>query len=71
MRSNILKVFGKGVRKIRLRKKLSQAKLARLSDMHINYIGRIERGIQNISLINIEKLARGLKVKPGDLFRGL
>ena len=39
--------------------------------MHTNYIGRIERGQQNISLINIEKLARGLRVRPGDLFKGI
>jgi len=35
------------------------------------YLGRIERGGQNISLANIEKLARGLRVKPGDLFKGI
>jgi transcriptional regulator with XRE-family HTH domain len=71
MRSKILKLFGKSVRKLRLRNKLSQAKLARLCGIHINYVGRIERGGQNISLLNIEKLARGLKAKPSDLFKGI
>jgi transcriptional regulator with XRE-family HTH domain len=54
-----------------LKGRLSQERLAELCGLHTNYIGRIERGQQNISLINIEKLARGLRVKPGDLFKGI
>jgi transcriptional regulator with XRE-family HTH domain len=71
MRSSILISFGKSLRKLRLKRRLSQEKLAELCDLHTNYIGRIERGKQNISLINIEKIARGLRVKPLDLFRGI
>jgi len=71
MTAHILIVFGKSVRKLRKKKKLSQEKLAELCHLHTNYIGRIERGEQNISLINIEKLARGLRSRPGDLFRGI
>jgi transcriptional regulator with XRE-family HTH domain len=71
MPSHILILFGKSVRKLRLKRRLSQERLAELCGLHTNYIGRIERGQQNISLINIEKLARGLRVKPGDLFKGI
>ncbi|PYT39187.1 MAG: hypothetical protein DMG45_17715 [Acidobacteria bacterium] len=34
-------------------------------------IGRIERGRQNISLTNIGKIVRALKVKPRELFKGV
>jgi transcriptional regulator with XRE-family HTH domain len=71
MRPNILVVFGRSVRNLRIKRKLSQEKLAELCNLHTNYIGRIERGQQNISLINIEKIARGLRVKPGDLFKNI
>jgi transcriptional regulator with XRE-family HTH domain len=69
MSSHILILFGKSLRKLRMKRRLSQEKLAELCGLHTNYIGRIERGQQNISLINIEKLARGLRVKPMELFR--
>jgi len=39
--------------------------------MHPNFVGRFERGLQNISLLSTERLARGLKFKPGDLFEGI
>ena len=69
MPSHIQANFGKTVRKLRTKRKLSQEKLAELCGLHTNYIGRIERGQQNISLQNIEKIARGLRVRVKDLFR--
>ena len=57
-------------RKIRgLRKKLgiSQEELGFRADLHRTYIGSIERGEQNISIDNIQKVASALKVSPRDL----
>ncbi len=71
MPSHIQMSFGKSVRKLRQKRKLSQEKLAEICGLHTNYIGRIERGQQNISLQNIEKIARGLKVRLRELFRDL
>ena len=60
-------LFGECVRKIRLARGLSQEKLAELADLHRNYVGAVERGERNISLLNIVKLAHGLGVRPTKL----
>lgn len=69
MQTNIL--FGKNIKRLRLKRKLSQERLAELAGLHPNYVGRVERGKQNASVLNVVKLARALKVKPGDLFKGV
>lgn len=60
MNDNILAIFGSAIRKIRTDKGMSQEQLAFKAGLHRTYIGSIERGEKNISLINIEKLASGL-----------
>jgi transcriptional regulator with XRE-family HTH domain len=52
-----LKSFGERVRRLRQAKRLSQEKLAQLSGLDRSYIGSVERGERNISLINIVKIA--------------
>lgn len=65
---NIRKKFGKRVRFLRKSIKLSQEDLGFKSDIHRTYIGAVERGEQNISLDNIYKLSKALKVKMKDFF---
>ena len=54
--------FGKSVREIRLSKKMSQGDLAKILGVHPTYISGIERGVRNMALKNIEKLANALGV---------
>jgi transcriptional regulator with XRE-family HTH domain len=56
-------VFGRRVRQFRLERRLSQEKLAELTNLHRNYIGGIERGERNVGLLNIVRLAHGLNVR--------
>ena len=50
---------------------LSQEALAERADLHRTYIADIERGVRNVSLKNIEKLARALEVSIADLFASI
>jgi transcriptional regulator with XRE-family HTH domain len=60
--------FGTRVRQLRGERGWSQEQFADLCGLHRTYIGSIERGEQNISLVNIEKLASTLGVSLADLF---
>jgi transcriptional regulator with XRE-family HTH domain len=63
MKSGILKRFGINVRDIRKSVGWSQEDLADKSGLHRTYIGSIEKGGRNVSLINIERIAKALNVK--------
>jgi len=62
MKHNILKRFSDKVRRLRKSKGWTQEKLAVRTGLHRTYIGSIERGERNVSLINVEKIADALGV---------
>lgn len=64
----ILIRFGNHVREIRKEKNLSQEELSFKADLHRTYIGMIERAEKNITLLNIEKIAKALNVDIKELF---
>jgi transcriptional regulator with XRE-family HTH domain len=63
----ILIKFGRRVRELRKENNLSQEELSFKADLHRTYIGMIERAEKNITLVNIEKIARALKVEVKEL----
>lgn len=54
--------LGVTVRRHRQRLGLSQEQLAKRAGLHRTYIGSIERGERNITLVNIVRLAQGLEM---------
>lgn len=64
---NIKKEFGKHLRRLREEKGWTQEELADRAGMHFTYVGQIERGVRNPSLINLYKLAKALKINGGQL----
>ncbi len=66
-----LKKFGENIRKEREKLNMSQEKLAEKANLHRTYIGGIERGERNVSLINIICIAQALNVNPIKLFENL
>jgi transcriptional regulator with XRE-family HTH domain len=63
--------LGKAVRQKRLAMGLSQEALAEKADLHWTYIGGIERGERNVSLLNIVRIARALGIAPARLLAGI
>ena len=61
------RAFGLAVRHAREKLDVSQDRLAELADLHRTYIGSVERGERNVSLINIAALAKALRTTPTKL----
>ena len=66
-----LVALGDNVRQIRLEKGLSQEALADLCGLHRTYLGGIERGERNVSLLNIVRIAKALDVNITELVCGI
>ena len=48
---------------------MTQEALADIAGLDRSYMGRIERGEKNVSLVNINRIADALKVEAAELFR--
>ena len=69
--SELRAAFGANVREQRRQLGLSQEQLAEACGLHRTYVGAIERGERNLSLLNIVRLADALSVTPADLLRDI
>ncbi len=67
--SDARKLFAKKLRQIRQAQGLSQETLADLAGLHRTYVGSIERSERNVSIDNIERLAKALEVDIVEFFR--
>lgn len=68
---NIKAKLGTKIKSIRLEKKISQEKLAHLSDLDRTYIHSIEKGERNISILTIEKISNALNIQISELIKDL
>lgn len=64
-KERLLILVGKNIRRFRKDRGLSQDQLAYQTGLHRTYIGSVERGERNISVINLVKIAQALEVDPG------
>ena len=64
----VLIAFGRKVQALMKERNLSQEQLAYMAGVHRTYIGMIERAEKNITLCNIERIAKALEVDIKDMF---
>ncbi|MBT2285813.1 helix-turn-helix transcriptional regulator [Paenibacillus polymyxa] len=64
----ILNLVGARIKVLRKEKGLSQEALGEKGGFHFTYIGQVERGEKNVSLINLGKIAEALEVNISQLF---
>ncbi|TVY02161.1 helix-turn-helix domain-containing protein [Cohnella terricola] len=69
MDKNVLRAVGQRLRDIRKQTGLSQEELGEKAGFHFSYIGGVERGEKNISLLNLQKIADALEVHIYDFFQ--
>lgn len=65
---DIKQEFGNRLNQLRKEKKMSQERLAELSELNRPYISAIEQGKRNVSIEVIEKLAQALEIQIKDFF---
>ncbi|MFI5202553.1 MAG: helix-turn-helix domain-containing protein [Candidatus Kapaibacterium sp.] len=61
---NVERMVGDNVRAYREMKRLSQEKLAELAGLHRTYIGQVERAEKNITVRNLYRIGKALKIAP-------
>ena len=67
----IRKKLGQSIKEKRLKLGLSQEKFALSINMDRTYFASVEKGKRNISILNIEKIAKGLNISLSELFQEL
>jgi len=66
---DIIRMLGKNIRHERLRQGFSQEDLAEKAGLHRTYIGMVERGERNITLLNYAKIVDALNLPLHDLMK--
>ncbi len=68
MTNEVLHRLGLRIRTLRENADISQEELGHLSGLHRTYVGAIERGERNPSVLSLKKIADALRVNLGELF---
>ena len=64
-----LVALGETIRETRLQQGVSQEKLALLAEIDRSYVGRVERGDNNVAVLTLLKLAQALHISLADLMK--
>jgi transcriptional regulator with XRE-family HTH domain len=64
MKQTLQKILGQNLRAIRIARALSQEQFADILGLHRTYMGGVERGERNLTLVSVEKIAHALSVEP-------
>lgn len=64
-----LVALGEAIRRLRLAKNISQEKLALLAEVDRSYVGRVERGDNNVAVLTLARIAQALNVTVAKLLR--
>ena len=67
--AKINSIVGNNIRRVRVKKKWTQEKLALEAGLHRAYVGHIERGEKNLGLKNLERIAVTLGIEVADLLK--
>ncbi len=68
MAESARELLARRIRELRTERKWSQEDLAEACGLHRTYVGDVERGERNVSVDNIEKIAKALEVPVSELF---
>ena len=68
-RMDVTQVFADNIKRIRIAKGISQEALADLAGLHRTYVGAVERGERNITLINANRIAEALGARLSDCLK--
>jgi transcriptional regulator with XRE-family HTH domain len=63
--------FGRAIRRIREEQEITQEEAAERCGLHRTYYSGIERGVRNVSIVNVERIAKGLKTSWPEMFARL
>ncbi len=67
--NNIILKFGTTMKKLRKQRGYSQEKFAQIANLDRSYMGSVERGERNVSLLNIEKIVKALDISLEAFFK--
>lgn len=65
----VLVALGEAIRRLRLSKDISQEKLALLAEVDRSYVGRVERGDNNVAVLTLSRLASALDISIAKLMK--
>jgi transcriptional regulator with XRE-family HTH domain len=65
----ILVALGGAIRRIRLSKDISQEKLALLAEVDRSYVGRVERGDNNVAVLTLARIAGAMEISVSELMQ--